>query len=184
MSKLSKMQENGHLKIGEVVPLSTGVNVKISYVPVMLVEQAQQMIDDPQVPFIPGDDGVERENPMHPDYLVAVAKTERQRAQSAIDTIIMFCLELADGLPEDDIWIKKIKFLEKKGHIDLSDIDWEDDLDVTFAYLKYIAIGNNDMLLIGQLAGLSGEDITKAEKSFQRETTRGRNKTTSVKKPR
>ena len=152
----------------EVLILSTGVAGKIIPVGASLIDEVVARIDYPEVPtFFDEDKGRDEENPNHPDYLKAISKTERKRAQAVVDVLVMFGLELVDGMPESTDWLKRLQFLEKRKLMDLSEYDLEDTFDLEFLYKKYIAAGTEDLIAIGRKAGLNKEAVDQAAKTFQ-----------------
>jgi hypothetical protein len=161
---LEKAKEN---KTNGYVELTTGYMGKITPVGATLVDEVVSSIEDPEVPVIFDEDkGREIENPNDPQYLRALEKAEYQRSLAAIDAMLLFGLEL-ESIPEDDKWLKKLKYLEKKGLIDLSEYDMDDELDREFVFTKYIAVGTQDLMKIGREAGLNSADVEKAARTFQ-----------------
>jgi hypothetical protein len=153
---------------GEAFVLSTGVRGRIVPVGASLVDEVIGRIKNPPVPtFVNEEKGREEENPNDPQYLAAVEDANRERAVAVMDVLVMFGLELLDGLPDDDTWVKRIKFLERRGMLDLEGYDLEDPFDLEFLYKKYVAVGTQDLIAIGRHAGLSQEAIAEAAQSFQ-----------------
>jgi hypothetical protein len=155
----------------ELIRLSTGVIVKLIPVPITAIQEASIAIEDPPVPTqtVEGKD-YPVENPNDPDYLKAKNKAFQERIQAGFDVMAMLGIELVDGLPEDDKWLKKLKFLEKRGRLDLSDYDLEDDFELEFVFKRFYAMGSDDWNLLSQLSGVTEEDIAKAEDNFRSET--------------
>ena len=85
----------------------------------MTVEKAASKVEFPAVPVQTLEDGRQVENPNHPDYLKARQDAFRKASMAGLDVMIVFC-DLIDGLPTDDGWIKKLRYLEKLGHIEVS----------------------------------------------------------------
>lgn len=159
---------NGHSSGDGVVILSTGIRGRFKSVPAMTIEAAQAMIKDPPVPLqvIEGRDHPV-ENPVDPDYIKARLEANRERGEAAIDVMVLFGLELVDGLPPEDTWLKKLKFLEKRGRLDLSPYDLEDEIEREFVYKRFIATGSDDLVAIGQMSGLKDKDVQAAREAFQ-----------------
>lgn len=157
----------------DYVILSTGVPARVVTVSASLVDSAVSLVKDPPVPkFLNEDKGREEDNPLDPAYLAACKEAEGRRVTAAIDAMIMFGVELADGLPEDDTWLKKLQFLERHGQLDLTGYDPEEPLDREFLYKKYVAVGSQDLILIGEKAGLRPQDVADQLKSFPGQQTR------------
>jgi hypothetical protein len=158
---------------GQAEVLSTGVRARIVPVGATLVDAATSRIKDPPIPIIHDEaKGRDIENPTDPQYLAAMREADRQRLQAATDTMIMFGVELLEGLPEDDEWVKRLQWQAKHDHLSLEGYDLEDPLDREFLYKKYIAVGTLDLITIGRKAGLRPEDVAEAAASFPSDETR------------
>lgn len=155
-----------------IVTLSTGVRARIIPVASPLIDEINSRIPDPNVP-VQVIDGQEHANPLHPEYRQAMADASAKRTTAVLDAFVMFGVELIDGVPEDDEWIKKIKFMEKRGAIDLSCYNMKDPMDREFVYKRYIAVSSKDTRKIGVASGVLSEDIDRAMESFQGDETRG-----------
>jgi hypothetical protein len=146
---------------GGIVTLSTGVRVKVHAVAASLIDQVTAKIHDPDPPkWYNEDKGREEPNYSDPVYIRDLGEAERARGIAAMDALIMFGFELVDGVPEDDIWVKKLDMLGVE-------IDSGNDLEVEFAYKKYIASSTGDITLVTAKSGISAEDVEAAEKSFR-----------------
>jgi hypothetical protein len=77
-----------------------------------------------------------------------------------MDAMALFGVELLDGVPEDGVWVKKLKLLG-------IEFDENDPVERDFYYKKHIALAGPDFALLGRISGLSEEAITAAEDSFQ-----------------
>jgi len=153
-------------KINTPVELSTGVRVIINVPPAVLIEQAASEVKVPQVPEQELEDGRKVQNPNHPDYLQAIQNYQREQYSVGMDVMIAF-VDLPDGLPEDDSWIKRLKYLERLGRVNLGKYDLEDELDREFVYKRFVAFGNEDLELLTEKAGISEEDRRLARESFR-----------------
>jgi len=148
--------------------LSTGVNVRIVPISASLIMEVQQHIPFPPVPIVYDEEKNQTyENPNHPSYLRGVEEVETMRSTAAMDAIIMFGVELLDGIPKDDTWLRKLKTMDKNGAIGLKVYDLEDPIDLEFLYKKFIAVSSDDFQLISSMAGVTQEGIEAAEDSFQ-----------------
>jgi len=157
---------------GEVV-LSTGVRVRLRPVPAWLVQEAQSRVEDPAVPnWRNPDKDREEPNPSDPTYLAAMVKAQARRAEAATDVMVLYGVELVDAVPPDADWLPKLRFLEKRGAFSLEGYDLADPLERGFIFVKYVAMGNDDWMLLGKVAGLTGEDVDRAVKSFRRDAQR------------
>lgn len=144
-----------------IITLSSGVRARILSVAASLIDQVTAKIKDPDPPMWHNEDK-DRDEPNYADpvYIRRMGDAERERGVAAMDALIMFGVELVDGLPEDNGWLKKLKFLGVE-------IDEKDQLAVEFAYKKFVATSVSDLSLITAKSGISAEDVAAAEKSFR-----------------
>ena len=136
--------------------LSTGVRVRIKPVPPALVNDVMLRVKPPRVPVVFNEKkGRDEPNPLDPGYVADLERYEQERGAAALDAAAMFGLELVDGLPEDDTWLRKLKILG---------IQVEDDpITQEFLYKKYIALGN-DLNQLQELMGVTQADVEAAKK--------------------
>jgi hypothetical protein len=161
---LAHERQNGH---DGVVTLSTGVRARIRPVAATLLEEVSARIPEPEVPIWHNPDKDRDEpNPSHPQYIAAQARANRERGLAAIDAMVMFGVELVDGLPENDGWLEKLKFLEKKKLLSLADYNLEDPVDKEFLYKRFIAVASTDLRTISQRSGITPEEIARAAGTF------------------
>ena len=148
--------------------LSTGVRARMVPVAASLISEVASRIKDPPVPmdYIPEKDRSEP-NPDNKEYLRELAEVTAKRGTVSLETMVMFGVELIDGLPEDDAWLNRLRFLEKRGDLDLSGYDFDDPMELEFVYKLYIAVGSNDIIAIAKMSGISPEEIEQAAESFQ-----------------
>ena len=146
---------------GGIVTLSSGVRVRLKPVAPSLIDEAIARVLDPEVPtWIDPEKDRELPNPSDPAYLRACTAAHNARGRVSIDALIMFGVELEEGVPEDGAWLKK---LQRLGY----NIDPKDPIDVEFAYKKYIAVQLEDYPLLGRRSGIRQEDVEAQAKSFQ-----------------
>lgn len=160
-----EIQKNGH---DEPITLSTGVRARFKPVPSMLIDELRLQIKDPPVPtqMVEGRDHPV-ENPLDPDYVAARLEANRQRGAGAIEVMALFGVELVDGVPPDEEWLPQLRFLEKRGRLDLSGYDLEDTLERQFVYKKYVALANDDWTILGRMMGIQTEDVEQAQANFR-----------------
>jgi hypothetical protein len=91
----------------------------------------------------------------------------RKRGIAAMDAMVMFGVELVDGLPDDDKWLKKLQNMEKHGLLDLSGYDFDDETDKEFVYKRFVAVDTNVIERLSEISGISAEDVEEAERSFR-----------------
>jgi len=163
--------EQEHSLADEVVVLSTGIRARIVPVAATLIDEIRTHIPDPPVPT-QEIDGKKHENPLHPEYRQALKDAQDERTTATLDAFVMFGVELVDGMPEDDGWVEKIRFMERRGVLDLSVYDLKNDLDREFVYKRYIAVSSKDMRKIGVASGVLAEEIERAMDSFRSDEER------------
>jgi len=147
--------------------LSTGVRVVLKPVPTALVEEVGNAVETPDPPMIMNEaKGREEPNPHDPAYKKALARYESERASAMMDAMIVFGVELVDGLPEDDGWVKQLAFVAQRTAFSLDQFDMDDPFEREFVYKKYVAMGTRDLMLLGQMAGLSQQDVQDAVDTF------------------
>jgi hypothetical protein len=148
--------------------LADGTRIAILTVSATLLDEVASRIVDPPVPqrFNP-DKGKDEEYPLDPEYHRQLAANERRRNTAAMDVMAMFGIDLIDGLPQDEGWLRKLRMMEKMGHIDLSQFDMSDALDKEFVYKRYIALSAKVLGKIGSASGLSADEVARAEATFQ-----------------
>lgn len=167
----TKLKDNPVVKVAKknsarknedgIVILSTGVRAKITPVSGSLIEEVTSRFKPPKVPmWLNPDKEREEPNPNDPEYQEALREATRAQAVAANDTLVMLGVELVDPLPEDDIWIKKLKFLG-------IEVDADDPFQVEFAYKKYVACAAIDLIEIGRRTGINEEAIAEAVAAFQ-----------------
>lgn len=149
------------------ITLPTGVKALIMPVSASLISEVTGSVKTPVVPIWHNEDkGRDEPNPSDPAYMEALEDMERERGMAAIDAMIMFGVELVDGLPQDDGWLKKLKYLEKRGRLVLEGYDLNDSMDLEFLYKRYIAVDSSVLEMITEASGVSPEEIDLAESSF------------------
>jgi hypothetical protein len=160
--------------------LDTGVRVRITPVPPGLISKAQMRIEYPKVPtfYNPDKDRTE-DNPSHPDYIAECQRVTEARGMAALDAMCMFGLELVDGVPDNDTWIRKLKFVMPD-----FDFDESDDIAKEYYYKTLVAVGMQDFVMLAGAMGVTQEAIAQAETSFQRNSQRNGNQRASATKGR
>lgn len=154
---------------GGVRTLSTGVRIRLHPVALGVWQDALKLLrsKEPKVPTFANPDkgGRLEENPVDPDYLRAMQEYQDEQNRVSADVLLMFGVELLDGVPEGD-WLGKLKFLGKTGILDLSQYDLDDPITLEYLYKKHIAVGPRDASLIGQGWGPTEEEVAEAADFF------------------
>lgn len=150
-----------------------GTRVRFSYVNKFSTFSVTGAIKNPPIPrtYNPDKERTE-ENPLDPEYLVAVAAADERRKQAAMDVIIATGVHLVDGLPQDDSWIDGLKVQAKLGYIDISRFDLTDKTDLEFLYKRYVALDVLDYPAIEDGCGVGETAIAQAVDRFQRKAKR------------
>ncbi len=150
------------------VTLATGYKARLKPVAASLIDEVVGRIKDPPVPVWHNEKkGRDEPNPDDPEYLAALNDLNRERGTAAIDALVMFGVELVDGVP-DDGWDAKLQYLEKRGLIDLKEFDLSDELDRDFVFKRFIAMSAYDLTLLSSISGVREEDIAEAMETFRR----------------
>jgi hypothetical protein len=163
----------GEFKLDEPVELSTGVRAIIRAVPNTLIDNVSARIEDPLPPkqFIESK-GKEEVNYLDPTFLREVENTNKRRGRAVTEALIMFGVELVDGVPDPEEWMPRLQHLVKRGLLDLSDWDLEDEFDLEYVYKAFVAVAQKDVERIMVACGLLEETVAAAMDSFQRPETR------------
>lgn len=144
-----------------------GVKYRLRAVAPALMDAVTNKIEVPTVPLWHNPEMDRDEpNPSHPDYIKALDEANRRRGIATYDALVMFGIELAEGLPEDRLWLKKLKFMEKHGQLSLGEYDLEDDFDLEFLYKRYVLATGDMVDAIGQLSALTAADVKRAGAIF------------------
>lgn len=152
----------------EIVILSTGIRAKIHPVSATLIDEVVSMVKDPPIPMWHNEEKDRDEpNSGDPEYIKALSTAERKRGLAAMDAMIMFGLELVDGLPDDEVWIKKLKYMEGRKMLDLSSYDFEADEDREFLYKRFVAVGTDDINRITGRSVIGVTEVDNSERSFR-----------------
>lgn len=143
-----------------VVTLSTGIRARLIPVAASLIDEVRARVPVPKVPVWHNPDSDrDEENPNDPAYVRAVDEYTRALGTAAIDAMLMFGVELVDGLPDDGKWLKKLKRLG-------IEVDAADPDELEFAYKKYVALALPDMAQLGEQSGIARAAVDRAARSF------------------
>jgi hypothetical protein len=157
----------------DIVTLSTGIRVKLHPVSSALVDDLKSVIPYPEVPIVHIEDkDRDEENPNDPTYLKQVKETDMKRGDAVFAGLLEFGVELIDGLPEDDKWLKKLQRLAKRHQLDLDGYDLKDEFDLEFLYKRNVAVAGDDLSMIGPLYGMNPLGVARARAMFLGDETR------------
>lgn len=159
--------------VSKPVFLSTGTLALVVPISASLADEARRSVPSPEPPMVDlASKGRVEPNYNDPNYLAELQEVESKRGNAVIEAAIMFGVTLCDedgnkvDVP-DDGWKNKLRYLEKRGVLDLSEFDLDDEFDEEFLYKKFVAVATPDLELILSTAGVSEEDIQLAGESFQ-----------------
>lgn len=146
-----------------------GYVIKVKAIPVAIISDVTSRIPEPEIPVWHNPE-MERDeqNPNDPAYLKAKEEVDRKRGEAMIDATIMFGIELRDGTPPTEEWLPKLKFMEKRGQIDLSGYNLSDELELEFVFKRYVIANIALINYIQNMSSVTPEDITKAGRPFRR----------------
>jgi hypothetical protein len=145
-----------------IVTLNSGVRAKFKPVSPSLIAEVMNRVKQPIPPkFKNPENGIEEDNILDPTYIAALGDVDRLRSDMATNAMIMFGVELLDGIPDDKMWIKKLKYLS-------IEVDESDELAIEFAYKKYVALSVDDLVSLTKMSSITKEAIDKETASFQR----------------
>lgn len=154
--------------------LGNGARARLRAVPSGLVEEAQARILYPDPPMFQNEDMNKPEpNPLDPAYIKQVEAVDRLRGLAAMDVALTIGVELIDPIPTDGKWLQRLRFLEKRGLIDLSEYDLEDEMVLNYVYLKFEAITMPDLDIILKKSRMTQEEYDVAKASFRGDEGRG-----------
>lgn len=169
------MSKNPAIEVGKEVAESGndvfkapfGAEYTLEAVATPLIQAVSLRIPDPPVPTIYNKDMErEEENPTHPDYIAALEKAEQDRGLAMIDAMVLFGIKIITP-PTSDEWVQNLRFMERKGLLDLAGYDFDDPYEKMYIFKKFI-IANNDLVSkISKKSGVSPEEIKQQENSFQ-----------------
>jgi hypothetical protein len=155
------------------IHLRSGYWALLTAVSASLIEEAQLTIPDPPVPTVYNKDKErEEQNPNDPAYIKAMADATARRGLAATEAVIMFGVVPCDpegnpiDPPSDDKWLDRLKFMERRGTLDLSGYDFDDPLDREFLFKKYYVVSAPDFELLAKATGLDEEAIAAAQEKF------------------
>jgi hypothetical protein len=162
-----------------IVTLIGGIRAKVLPVPASLIDEVASRIEEPKVPVWHNEEkGRDEPNPSDPAYIKELAEVERQKGLAAIDALAMFGLELIDPIQTLDeegneaTWLKKLRFMGTKGLFDLDEYDLDNPMELEYLWKRYIGVDTNVLSRISRTSGITQEEVTEAEKSFQRNKER------------
>ena len=146
-----------------------GYKIRVKAIPVAIISDVSNRIPDPEIPVWHNPEyDRDEQNPNDPAYLSAKEEVDRKRGEAMIDATVMFGIDLPDGVPPTEKWLPKLKFLEKRGQVDLSGYDLSDDLEKEFVFKKYIIASIALINYIQNMSSVTPEDIGAAGKPFRR----------------
>lgn len=142
-------------------------------IPVAIITDTTNRIPEPEIPVWHNQEyDRDEQNPNDPAYLKAKAEVDQKRGEAMIDATVMFGISLPDGVPPTDKWLPKLKFMEKRGQIDLSSFNLDDPLELEFVFKRYIIANIGLINYIQNMSSVTPEDVEKAGRPFRRPSKR------------
>ena len=150
-----------------IILLSTGIRAKIKPVPASLLDKVAGHIPDPKPPKqLIEDKGREEINPFDPEYLRLKDEALTERGRATTEAMVMFGIELVDEIPPNEEWLPPLRFLEKRGRLDLKEWNIEDEIERELLYKLFVAVANVDIMLVSAASGVSQEEVEQAMRGF------------------
>lgn len=150
-----------------VVLLADGRPARVIPVPASLVDDISSQFVSPTPPkFLNEDKGREEENPFDPTYLRERAEVEKKRGSAMLDVMVLVGVELIEGVPPVTEWLPKLKYLEKRGLLNLSNFDLDDPMEREFVYKRYIGVDATVIEQVTRHSGVMPEAVREAQESF------------------
>jgi hypothetical protein len=97
------------------------------------------------------------------EHKAAQETNSYQRGKLVLETMLHFGIVL-DALPEDDRWLRRLQFMEKRGKIDLSEYDLENDIELEFLFKRYVLLTPLDLVRIGRKTGMDDATLDMIKK--------------------
>jgi len=148
-----------------IVFLSTGIRARIKPVPASLLDKVSSYIPDPEPPK-QDIKGREEVNPFDPEYLRLKNDALTERGRATTEAMVMFGIELVDPIPPNEEWLPPLRFLEKRGRLELKEWNIDDDVERELLYKLFVAVANVDIMLVSQASGVSPEEVEQAMRGF------------------
>jgi hypothetical protein len=146
-----------------------GYTIRVKAIPVAIISDVTARIPEPSIPVWHNPEyDRDEQNPNEPGYLKAKEEVDRKRGEAMIDATVMFGIDLPDGVPPTEEWLPKLKFMEKRGQVDLSGYDLSDGLELEFVFKKYIIASIALINYIQNISSVMPEDIDRAGRPFRR----------------
>jgi hypothetical protein len=146
-----------------------GYTIRVKAIPVAIISDVTSRIPEPPIPVWHNEEyNRDEQNLSDPAYIQAKGEVDQKRGQAMIDATVMFGIELPDGVPPTEKWLPKLKFMEKRGQVDLSEYDLNDSLELEFVFKRYIIANIGLINYIQEMSSVMPEDVVKAGKPFRR----------------
>ena len=146
-----------------------GYTIRVKAIPVAIISDVTSRIPEPEIPVWHNPEyDRDEQNPNDPAYLKAKSEVDTKRGQAMIDATVMFGIDLPNGVPPTDEWLPKLKFMEKRGQVDLSGYDLNDPLEKEFVFKRYIIANIGLINYIQNMSSVTPEDVGNAGRPFRR----------------
>lgn len=160
-------EQNSEQQHSDTFTLDCGVRVRLRPIPAAVIDEVTSRIPQPDIPKWYNEEYKREEsNPSDPGYIKALEEYDRKRGSAMIDACVMFGLDLVDGLPADDKWLDRLKFMQKMGLMDLSRFDLADPIEKEYVFKRYEVATIGMIMAVQNRSSVSPEEIERARRSF------------------
>jgi len=151
---------------GNEFTTQSGIRVRIRPVAAFLIAEVQQQIEDPEMrTFKHPETGQMLENPDHPEYQTEMREVQQARLDAATDALLMFGVQLLDGLPDDDEWLEEVHYILSRSGTEIN-LDTDNKKEKELLYKKYVVADASLITRVSQISGVTQESVDTAKDTF------------------
>ena len=99
------------------------------------------------------------------DYAERQARAAYERGKIILEAMLLFGVKLVH-MPEDARWLENLQFMERRGRLDLSSYDLENQTEREFVFKRYVLLTPLDLLKVGRKTGLDQETMDLVKKAI------------------
>lgn len=150
-----------------------GYLIRVLSIPAAIISDVTNKIPEPVVPVWHNKEyDRDEENKSDPGYIRAKDEVDRKRGEAIMDAVVLFGIELVNGVPPTSEWLPKLQLMEKMGNLNLSSYDLSDPMIMEFVFKRYKLADMDLINHVQQISSVTSDDVEKAGKSFRRKTQR------------
>jgi len=103
----------------DISTLPGGVRVKFNQISLSILDAINRKFPDPEPPLVEieskstPDNPYYESNPNDPDYAVRLRNVAQERGTAMIDAMIIMGVELIDGVPDDENWLRPLSSIRR-----------------------------------------------------------------------